>query len=211
MKKQILTITALVLISSSVAYADGPQLFRGAQSESISLSPITFAALFFAPSESDNPLDFLWFEVDYNSQFAAKKEISLGVYMHGLNYAAVRAQRRTYSNDNHSGFFYGLYGAVEYRKLYWGYTADGDMIVQSFIGTEIGDNLYHGVGLNLGGDVGFRMMGKRAGVTLYAGAGLPLLYYFGSTLPPQNELVDFYLLNILPKAFTFGLKIDLYN
>jgi hypothetical protein len=131
--------------------------------------------------------------------------------MHGLNYAALRTQRRTYSNENHSGFFYGLYGALEYRKLYWSYTASGDMLIQSFMGYETGDNLYHGVGVNLGGDVGFRMRGKRMGVTLYAGAGVPLLYYFGSTLPSKDELVDFYLLNMLSKALTAGLKIDLYN
>jgi hypothetical protein len=212
MKKRMFVVIALALISASLVCADTlPRLFRGAQSESLSVSPITLTGLVMTPSETSNPIDFLWFGIDYNSQFTAHKETSFGLYMRGLNYAAFRAQWRTYSNENHSGFFYGLYGALEYRKLYWGYTESGDMIVQSFIGNEIGDNLYHGAGLNLGGDAGFRIRGKRMGVTLYASAGVPLLYYFGSTLPGQDELGDFYLLNVLPKALSVGLKIDLYN
>jgi hypothetical protein len=204
MMKKILMLIVSMLLWQGTIYADN---LIG-----LSFSPVTFIEVILTSMEADRnheigPEEYIWLGIDFNFD-SDGKENSIGLYIHP-NYFGLRAQRRTFSGD-HRGFFYGLYGILEYRKMYWGYNDKNDIEIQTFWGNERGDNPYHSIGATIGGDIGVRFGGKNMRCTIYTGLGLPLFYCFGDTPVSGGEMLSFYGLNTVSRIIDIGVKIDLF-
>jgi hypothetical protein len=177
---------------------------------SISVSPITLLSVIAAPN-SDTPLECIWFAGDWNFFRDDNKETSFGIFLEPFTYG-LRFQQRKYTNDGHAGFLIGWFTKIEYRKMGWHYTEAGDInISYDVIANRVTGTPFHSVGATIGFNTGFRIRGSSWGGTFYVGAGIPIFYCFGSKLPPEDELMSFYGLNVMLRAFELGLKFDFYR
>lgn len=176
--------------------------------DSMSMSPITL--LILTEMEEDAPPDFVWLSFSFNYQLEDRKEIGIGATIIP-GYFDIKAQGRKYNNENHSGFFYGPFALLEYRKCFWEKDSDSSYrISPDLFDSGRGMNQFHSVGLRLGMDAGFRIHMEQMAVTPYIGVAIPLFYCFdgqGSTEIKENWQ-QFYLDNLLIRAVDFGINID---
>jgi hypothetical protein len=186
-----------------------------AQNNSLSFDPLTFLGLLFSSvdeNDEEQPSDIrnLWLCVEVNWETSGKREAGVGITLRGDRFAVRTQWRNFFNRERQSGFFIGLYGIVEYRKMFWFLDA-GDEITTGWNFPFIGnDNVYHSVGLSAGFDIGFRIRGESIGLTPYIGLGLPLFYCFGD-LPPDKYREDFDAQNTAIRVLDIGLRVDLFR
>lgn len=179
-----------------------------AESATLSMSPITF--LLFAAAEDGEPIDFVWLSAMLNYQLPDRKEVGFGTTIIP-GYIDFRVQRRKYQRDDHSGFFYGPFALVEYRKLYWEENSNSGYNIFPFLFNiyESGQ-VFHSLGARIGMDVGYRFRTEVATISPYIGVALPVFYCFdthGSTEIKENWQ-QFYWDNVPIRAVDFGIMID---
>jgi hypothetical protein len=177
-----------------------------AQNFSVSVDPITFIGTLLA---SNNDIRNMWLCTELNMD-ANNKELGFGIFARADRFALRTQYRSFFNKERQSGFFWGLYGCIEWRKMFWIYNENNKINIGwnfPFVGS---DNVYHSVGLTGGFDIGFRIRGKTVGVTPYIGLGIPLFFCFGD-LPPQKDRELFNIQNIIFRAFDIGLRIDFFT
>jgi hypothetical protein len=183
------------------------------QNVSLSLDPLTFL-IFLLPdteqsTEGQRDARNLWLCMEANWETNSKKELGVGLFARADKFA-LRGQYRNYFNKaRQSGVFIGLYGTVEYRKMFWLFDENNEFGIGwnfPFIGN---DNVYHSIGLSAGFDVGFRIRIGDVGITPYIGLGIPLYVCFGD-LPPENNREEFYSKNTTFRAIDIGLRVDFF-
>ena len=180
------------------------------RNSSISFDPITFLGLWLLSNESDN-VGFrnLWFAMDVNMATASQREIGLGIILTGSRIALITRYRSFYNRERQSGFFWGLYGLLEWRRMSWYYDENSETVIHwSFLFEDRG-NTYHSIGITAGVDIGFRIRINNFGITPFLGLGVPLFFCFGN-LPSQN-FWEFYLNNALIRAINIGIRFDLFG
>jgi hypothetical protein len=186
-----------------------------AEGLTLSVDLLTFVSMILPnPSEKNGApppsqdLSSLWICVDLSGTTDAGRELGFGFFLRA-DRVALRSQYRFFSNpDSQSGFFWGLFGYVEWRKLHWGYDDNNELAVGWSYPFD-GDNVFHSVGLAAGVDAGFRIRIGSIGITPFIGVGLPLFYCFG-TLPPDNDRTVFWIQNAVIRAVDIGLRIDFF-
>jgi len=206
MKKIILTLIIITLISSKLCAQD-------VRNSSISFDPLSLIGLlwFFSTNEEGvhqiDP-DNAWFGMDINWETEKQKEMSVGFFL-GTHRVALKTQYRSfYNKENQSGFFWGLYGLIEWRRMNWYYDEDNELSINLFGSGE--DNVYHSIGITGGFNVGFRFRFSNFGITPYVGLGIPLFYCFGG-LPPEDNIKDFYFANAVLRTIFIGINIDFFS
>jgi len=133
------------------------------------------------------------------------------VFFAGTHRFALMAKLRSFSNkEKQSGFFWGLYGLIEWRRMDWFYDENNKLGVGWIIPSTEQSKAYHSIGITGGLDIGFRFRINNFGITPYLGLGLPLFVCFGD-LPPKNNIRDFYLMNMALRAINIGLKLDFFS
>jgi hypothetical protein len=175
---------------------------------SISISPISLLSVLGANESDSYSISDIWISLSLNKG-NGKKEADYEICAIP-NYADISIQKRNYSRDNCSGFFYGSFLSLEYMKLS---IIPGDNIeIKSEIGSSKSDgNDYYLVGFRYGGDIGYRFRIKNIGFTPKIGLAVPLFYCFGVDLENKNDLLHFYGLNAMLRCFDFGFKIDFFE
>jgi hypothetical protein len=188
-----------------------------AQNSSISFDPITFVGFvgLLLSSNDENgerqssDLRNMWLCFELNMETHNKRELGFGVFARS-DRVALRTQYRFFFNkERQSGFFWGLYGHIEWRKMYWIYDENNEIVIGwnfPFVGH---DNVFHSIGAAAGVDIGFRIRGKTFGVTPYIGLGAPLFYCFGD-LPPEKDKELFDFQNRTFRAVDIGLRFDFF-
>jgi hypothetical protein len=183
-------------------------------SNSISVDPITFVGLLLSPANENGgrqsaDIRNMWFCYEWNQETANSRELGLGIFVRA-DRAVLRAQYRSfYNKKRQSGFFWGFYGHVEWRMMYWLYDDNRELSIGwnfPFVGN---DNVFHSLGVTGGLDIGFRIRGEKFGVTPYAGLGIPLFFCFGD-MPPETDRGFFYLQNAVYRAFDIGIRLDFF-
>ena len=182
-----------------------------AQNFSISFDPLTFLGLLVSPKgdTAQEPVDIrnMWICVELNMDTSNQKELGFGIFARA-DRVALRTQYRTFSNsEQQSGFFWGFYGLIEWRQMYWLYDEDNNLAVGWSFPLQENENIYHSIGLTGGVDIGFRIRIDRIGVTPYFGFGIPLFYCFNDK-PPETK--EFFLQNSLFRAIDVGLRLDFF-
>jgi hypothetical protein len=139
-----------------------------------------------------------------------KKELGFGIFARA-DKLALRTQYRSFFNkERQSGFFWGLYGHIEWRKMYWIYDENDEITIGlnfPFVGN---DNVFHSIGITGGVDIGFRFREEKVGITPYIGLGIPLFYCFGD-LPPEKDKELFNFQNITFRAIDMGIRFDFFQ
>jgi hypothetical protein len=185
-----------------------------AQNFSISFDPITFVGLLFAPKDENgeqqsSDIRNMWLCFELNMETNNNKELGFGIFARA-DRLALRTQYRSFFNqERQSGFFWGLYGHIEWRKMYWIYDENNEINIGwnfPFVGY---DNVFHSIGITGGVDIGFRIRGTTVGVTPYIGLGIPLFYCFGD-LPPEKDKELFDLQNITFRSIDIGIRFDFF-
>jgi hypothetical protein len=186
-----------------------------AQNSSLSVDPVTLVGFFFwaaSPQDQDgeeksSDIRNLWLCFEANME-RNNRELGFGIFARG-DRVALRTNYRFFMNkERQSGFFWGLYGHIEWRRMYWIYDKDNTITIGwSF--PFSGDAVFHSIGATGGVDVGFRIRGINLGLTPFIGLGIPLFFCFGD-LPPERDRKDFYLQNIAFRAFDIGIRIDFF-
>jgi hypothetical protein len=185
-----------------------------AQNFAISFDPITFVGMLLSPNngngeQQSSDIRNMWLGVELNMETTGKRELGFGVFLRA-DRVALRTQYRSFFNkERQSGFFWGLYGQVEWRKMFWIYDENNELSVGWSFPFEGNDNVYHSIGITGGVDIGFRIRGGSLGITPYIGVGLPLYYCFGD-LPPEKDREYFNLQNTTFRAIDIGIRIDLF-
>jgi len=205
--KKCIFLCVLFSISTLWIYSEGSSIAE-AETATLSMSPITL--LLFTAAEEDEPSDFIWLSLMLNFQLPDRKEIGFGTTIIP-GYIDFRMQHRKYQRDDHSGFFYGPFALVEYRKLYWEKDSNSNYVISPpFFGLEDNGQVYHSIGARLGMDVGYRFRTEIATISPYIGVALPVFYCFdtqGSTEIKENWQ-QFYWDNLPIRAVNFGIMID---
>jgi hypothetical protein len=205
MMRKYFLIIALVWLSNA--------LF--AQNSSLSLDPITFVGLLLSPKDEDgeeqsSDIRNRWLCFELNWETNNKKEIGFGIFARA-DRVALRTQYRSFFNKKRqSGLFWGLYAHVEWRKMFWIYDENNEIGIGwnfPFVGN---DNVFHSIGITGGFDIGFRIRGKKFGVTPYIGLGIPLFYCFGD-LPPEKDKELFDFKNTAFRSIDIGIRFDLFT
>jgi hypothetical protein len=185
-----------------------------AQNLSISFDPLTFLGLLLSPANQNDEQEStdirnMWVGVELNIETPKHKELGFGIFARA-DRVALRTQYRSFFNKKRqSGFFWGLYGFIEWRKMYWLYDDDKLVIAWKFPFAG-SDNVYHSIGLTSGFNIGFRIRGNNTGITPYIGLGIPLFYCFGN-VPPERDKEEFLFQNITFRIIDIGLRIDLFQ
>jgi len=176
---------------------------------SVSFDPFTFIGLLLSPNESEVDFKNMWFAMDFNWETEKQKEMGIGIILR-VNRVAIKTQYRSfYNKERQSGFFWGLYGLIEWRKMYW-YNENNDLIIGWTFPFIDNDNTYHSIGITGGFDIGFRFRISDIGITPYIGLGIPLFFCFGN-LPPEKYRQEFYINNITFRAINIGIRLDLFS
>jgi hypothetical protein len=206
MKKTIFITILAVFISQGLSSMDS-------RSSSVSFDPLTFAGLFtglLLPQDGDGYIDLrnMWLSADINWLTTKEKEFGAGLFVRGDRVALITKYRMFRNNESQSGFFWGLFGLVEWRRMYWFFDNNGGLTTGwSFPFAEHG-NVYHSIGITAGADVGIRFrINDYFGITPYLRAGIPLFYCFGN-MPPGKYTGEFYAANIAVRVASIGLKLD---
>jgi hypothetical protein len=189
-----------------------------AQNSSLSVDPLTLVG-FIAwavtaqdTSEEQQSSDIrnLWLCFDINWETNNKRELGAGISARA-DRVALRTQYRFFFNqERQSGFFWGLYGHIEWRKMFWIHDENEEIAIGWNFPFEGHDNIFHSIGITGGVDVGFRIRGKSVGITPYVGLGAPLFYCFGD-MPPEKDRELFDLQNIVLRAIDIGVRFDLFQ
>jgi hypothetical protein len=186
-----------------------------AQNFSISFDPITFIRVLLSPltlngnEEQSSDIRNIWLGAELNMETTSKKELGFGVFLRA-DRVALRAQYRSFFNkERQSGFFWGLYGHIDWRKMFWIYGENNEIGIGWNFPFEGNDNVFHSIGITGGVDIGFRIRGGNLGVTPYIGLGIPLYYCFGDLLPEKDREM-FNLQNTTFRAIDIGIRIDLF-
>jgi hypothetical protein len=206
MKKIIIIFIMTILISSNL-------FAQNYKNTSISFDPLTFiiAAL---PSSSDNQntsnsIENIWLCVDLNWETEKQKEMGVGIFL-GMNQIYLKTQYRSfYNKERQSGFFWGIYGLLEWRKMYWFYE-NNELGIGWSIPFNRRDNVYYSIGITGGFDIGFRIRMGNFGITPYLGLGIPLYFCF-TDLPPKDYNMEFYVINTAVRAINIGIKLDFFT
>jgi hypothetical protein len=186
-----------------------------AQNFSLSVDPITFFGLLLSPKDENGEqqstdIRNMWLCIELNMETINKKEWGVGIFARADRVALRTHYRSFFNKEKQSGFFWGLYGHVEWRRMYWIYDENNEIGIGwnfPFVGN---DNVYHSIGLTGGVDIGFRIRGKTVGITPYIGLGIPWFFCFGA-LPPQKDKDLFYNKNITFRTLDAGLRIDFFQ
>ena len=181
---------------------------------SVSFDPLTFGGLLLGPDEEDGevqPVDFrnMWFIMDINWETIKQREMGFGIILRGNRIALTTKYRFFHNKERQSGFFWGLYGLIEWRRMYWFYDDNSELTVGwnfPFVGH---DNVYQSIGITSGFDIGIRFRINDFGITPYLGLGLPLFLYFGD-LPPEKNDQKFNLINMIIRSINIGLRLDFF-
>jgi hypothetical protein len=197
-------LTAALLVLSNNVFA---------QNFSLSIDPLTFAGLFLSPTDENgeqlsSDIRNMWLCMGVNFDTSSKRELGFGIFARADRVALRTQYRFFYNKERQSGFFWGLYGQIEWRRMFWIYNENDALVVGwnfPFVGN---DNVYHSIGATGGFDIGFRIRGKSVGVTPYIGLGLPLYFCFGKL--PQNDKETFNFTNTVWRAIDIGLRIDFF-
>jgi len=124
--------------------------FNDYKNVSISFDPLTFIGLLTSPNESEMDFRNMWFGMDFNWETENQKETSLGIILQA-NRVAIKTQYRSfYNKERQSGFFWGLYGLIEWRSMRWYYENNNLAIVWTY--PSVDESSYHIV-LELQGDL----------------------------------------------------------
>jgi hypothetical protein len=201
-------LTATLLILSNNVFA---------QNSSLSLDPITFIEFigFLLTSNDENgeqqssDIRNLWLCVEGNFETGSKREAGFGIFARADRVALRTQCRFFYNKERQSGFFWGLYAHIEWRRMFWVYDENNELVVGWNFPFAGNDNVYHSIGATGGFDIGFRIRGKSVGVTPYIGLGIPLYYCFGNL--PQNDKETFDFANTALRAIDIGLRIDFFQ
>jgi hypothetical protein len=207
MKKAIFISFLAVFISHG--------LFADKKIDSFSVDPLTFVGLFtgsvFVPEDGAGRIDFrnMWLSADLNWVTAKEKEFGAGVFLRGDRAAVITKYRMFRNTETQSGFFWGFFGSVEWRRMYWYFNGDGGLTTGWTFPFENNGNVYHSVGITGGVDLGVRFRINNFGITPYLRAGVPLFYCFGN-MPPETHTRDFYVANVAVRVASIGLKLDFF-
>ncbi|MCL2381674.1 MAG: hypothetical protein FWC64_08800 [Treponema sp.] len=178
--------------------------------QSVSFSPITFVGLFFVlPVFEEVNLRNIWITFEGNWITANQAERGAGITIRNDRVALSARHRFFYNRQTQSGFFWGLYGLVEWRRTHWYYDEDGELQIDPFFPNERPGSIFHSVGLTGGLETGFRVRSGNTGITPFLRLGIPVFFPFGD-LPPNNEFWEFYAMNALVRGITLGLRIDIF-
>jgi hypothetical protein len=185
-----------------------------AQNFSISVDPITFIGLLLSQKDENgeqqsSDIRNTWVCVELNMETNSKKEIGFGIFIRADRVALRTQYRSFYNKERQSGFFWGLYGHIDWRKMFWIYDENNEIGIGwnfPFVGN---DNVFHSIGITGGVDIGFRIRGETVGVTPYIGLGIPLYYCFGD-LPPEKDKELFNLQNTTFRAIDIGIRLDFF-
>jgi hypothetical protein len=199
-------LTAALLVLSNHVFA---------QNSSLSLDPITFIGFigFLLSSNDENgeqqasDIRNLWLCMEVNLETSSKREAGFGIFARADRVALRTQYRFFYNKERQSGFFWGLYAHIEWRKMSWSYDENNVLFVRWAFAEN--DNVYHSIGAAGGFDIGFRIRGDHVGVTPYIGVGIPLYYCFGNL--PQNDKETFDFANTIFRAIDIGIRIDFFN
>ena len=206
--KKLILFFVIFFISQSVFSADN-------RNSSISFDPLTFLGLVLGPDDDDiddnDVVDFrnMWFCASINWETENQREMGFGLFLRGDRITITTNYRSFYNKERQSGFFWGLYGLIEWRRMYWFYDNNSEL----FVGTNfpfVGDNVYQSVGITGGFDTGFRFRALNVGITPYLGLGIPLFCCFGN-LPREINTPKFMWRNIATRAINIGVKLDFFN
>jgi hypothetical protein len=186
-----------------------------AQNASLSFDPLTLLGLFLSSVDDDDDeeksvdIRNLWLCAEANWETNNKKELGFGLFWRGDRFTFRTQWRNYFNHDRQSGFFAGLYGTAEYRKMFWTLNESNEVDI-GWNYPFVSDTVYHSVGLSVGFDIGFRIRGKTVGLTPYIGLGFPLFYCFGD-LPPDKYREDFDSKNLTLRSIDIGLRIDFFQ
>jgi hypothetical protein len=190
----------------------GGNLF--AQIYSVSVDPITFFGLLLTPKDENGKqqsadIRNIWLCLELNLETNNKKELGFGIFARADRFALRTQYRSFYNKERQSGFFWGFYGNVEWRRMYWIYDEDDKFAIGWFFPFIGNNNVFHSIGITGGVDIGFRFRGEKIGVTPYMGLGIPLFHCFGD-LPPEKDRELFYLQNAAFRAIDVGIRLDFF-
>jgi hypothetical protein len=175
---------------------------------SISFDPITFIQ-FLLPDDNID-IKNMWLAMELNGKTTNEREFGLGVILR-RDRIGLTARHRSFSNKEQlSGFFWGLFGLLEWRRMFWYYNENYEMGVGWTFPLGGHDNSYHSIGITGGIEAGFRIRRNDFGITPFFGMGIPLFYCFGN-LPPQSNMQEFYASNILLRAVNVGIRLDFFT
>jgi hypothetical protein len=185
-----------------------------AQNSALSLDPITFIGLLSSPKdengEQQSPdMRNMWLCFELNMETKSRKELGFGIFARADRFALRTQYRSFFNKERLSGFFWGLYGHIEWRKMYWIYDENSEITIGWNFPFEGNDNVFHSIGITGGIDIGFRIRGENVGVTPYIGLGIPLFYCFGD-LPPEKDSEAFNFQNTTFRAIDIGVRIDFF-
>jgi len=185
---------------------------------SVSVDPFTFLGmtLFFMSFGNDNQeeaqeINFnnIWFSMDSNWVTGNNREVGVGLFL-GSHKINLKTQYRFfYNKEKQSGIFWGLYGLIEWRRMYWYYGDNNEITIGWDFPFSGRDTVYHSLGITGGIDTGFRFRKDNFGITPFIGLGYPLFYCFGNL--PSKDKRDFKLLNMGIRAINIGVKLDFFN
>jgi len=168
----------------------------------VSISPLTIIGSLGAKGE------MFWIGFDVSVGFPDKTELGIGLYIVTPVYFGIKAYRRVYFNERHSGFFHGFYIVAEYRKMYWGYRGS-QFEIALFPDPNLSGTAYHTVAIVPGYEIGLRFkITDDFGITLFFGYGIPLHYNFDAGGVPKNESSTFFWMNMFLRGINIGLRIE---
>ena len=190
---------------------------EGYSNDSFSVDPLTFIFfglwVVFTGEESHNdPIELrnIWFTAEANWEtLRNQREMGVGLTLRKNRVALMTRYRWFLNQERQSGLFWGLYGLLEWRRMFWSYDEDQGLTTYWSSFMETPGNSYHSIGITGGVEAGIRVRGDNFGMTMFAGAGVPLFVLFGN-LPSQVSTLDFYLMNLLPRAINVGIRMDFF-
>jgi len=206
MKKFIIIFCIIIFFSSGLM---AQELDNNYKNLSISFDPLTFIGLIIVPDESQIDFRNIWFSMDINWETENQKETGIGIILKS-NRIAIKTQYRSfYNKERQSGFFWGLYGLLEWRKMYW-YNDNNNLGIGWTFPFIDNDKTYHSIGITGGFDIGFRLRIHDIGITPYIGLGIPLYYCFGN-IPPEKYKQEFTINNTVLRAINIGIMLDFFS
>ncbi|MCL1836903.1 MAG: hypothetical protein FWG46_05090, partial [Treponema sp.] len=127
MKKNIICIF-IIFFSGNLTAQEKENYFNY---HSASLDPLTIIGLFagiFLSDADDGVIDFrnMWICGESNWITSKQLEFGAGVFLRD-DRAALTAKYRSFRNkETQSGFFWGLFGLIEWRRMYWLYGGNSE-------------------------------------------------------------------------------------
>ena len=182
---------------------------EGFNNHSISLDPLSGLG-FLLSGFIELDIRNIAISADVNWETANQREVGIGALIRGDRLALRTHYRFFHNRERLSGFFWGVFGLAEWRRMYWFHNENSEIDIGWFFPFHERNNTYHSVGITGGLDVGFRIRRNNLGVTPFFRAGIPLFYIFGDA-PSQLSTWEFYRMNILPRAVSVGFRLDFFD